>query len=195
MRSCYAVHSFSLAICRFEDCGHGRHLLREAVTSAANTSTCAWLLLSSIHIFKSDTTLRVDVAVVAVVVCKYASGYISRALCIKLQKSAEPLKDQLILCLLDLLDDGEDEHVESHKWILNMDRVGLCHVNNTIILLIISGMELESRRRIQNDPTPIFLEVQSLLMHNEDVLFNWSIIGCDWEEEESGALLLMVVTY
>ena len=56
-------------------------------------------------------------------------------------------------------------------------------------------MELEIRRHIQNDPTPIFLEVQSLLMHNEDVLFIWSIIGCDWEEEESAALLPMVVTY
>ena len=76
--------------------------MREAVTSAANTSTCAWLLLSSIHIFKSDTTLRVDVAVVAVVVCKYASGYISRALHIRLQTVAEPPKDQLILCLLQI---------------------------------------------------------------------------------------------
>ena len=113
--------------------------MRKAVTSAANTSTCAWLLLSSIHIFKSDTTLRVDVAVVAVVVCKYASGYIARALHIKLQKSAEPLKDQLILCLLDLLDDGKDAHAESYKWILNIDWGGLCHVNNTIMLLIISG--------------------------------------------------------
>ena len=61
--------------------------------------------------------------------------------------------------------------------------------------LLFQAMDLEIRHHIQNDLTQIFLEVQSLLMHNEDVLFNWSIIGCDWEAEESGALLLMVVTY
>ena len=64
-------------------------------------------------------------------VCKYASGYISRALHIRLQTVAEPPKDQLILCLLNLLDDGEDEHVESRKWILNIHRGGLCYVNDT----------------------------------------------------------------
>ena len=62
---------------------------------------------------------------------RYAAGYIPRALRKKIQKSAEPLKDQLILCLLDLLDDGEEEHVESHEWIVNIDRGGLCHINNT----------------------------------------------------------------
>ena len=66
---------------------------------------------------------------------RYAAGYIPRALRKKLQKSAELLKDQLILCLLDLLDDGKDEHVESHEWIGNLDRGGLCHINNTCYLL------------------------------------------------------------
>ena len=101
---------------------------------------------------------------------RYAAGYIPRALRKKLQKSAEPLKDQLILCLLDLLDDGKDEHVESHEWIDNIDRGGLCHINNTCYLLF-QAMELEIRRHIQNDPAPNFLEVQSSLMHNENVLF------------------------
>ena len=123
---------------------------------------------------------------------RYAAGYIPRALRKKLQNSAEPLKDKLIICLLDLLDDGEDEHVESHEWILSIDRGGLCHVNNTCYLLF-QAMELEIRRHIQNDLTPNFLHVQTSLMHNDDVLFYWSIIGCDWEEEESAALLPMVV--
>ena len=123
---------------------------------------------------------------------RYAAGYIPRALRKKLQNSAEPLKDKLIICLLDLLDDGEDKHVESHEWILSIDRGGLCHVNNTCYLLF-QAMELEIRRHIQNDPTPNFLHVQISLMYNDDVLFYWSIIGCDWEEEESAALLPMVV--
>ena len=38
---------------------------------------------------------------------RYAAGYIPRALLKKLKKSAHPLKDELQLCLLDLLDDGD----------------------------------------------------------------------------------------
>ena len=38
---------------------------------------------------------------------RYAAGYIPIALLKKLKKSAHPLKDELQLCLLDLLDDGD----------------------------------------------------------------------------------------
>ena len=39
-------------------------------------------------------------------------------------------KDKLTLCLLDLLDDGEEEHDSSCNWIDIIDRGGLTHVNN-----------------------------------------------------------------
>jgi len=37
----------------------------------------------------------------------YATGYVPRALCKKLEKSANPLKGQLLLCLVDALDQME----------------------------------------------------------------------------------------
>ena len=39
---------------------------------------------------------------------RYAAGYIPRALTKKLRTSAHPLKDQLILCLIDLTNDADD---------------------------------------------------------------------------------------
>lgn len=40
---------------------------------------------------------------------RYAAGYVPRALRKKLSKSTHPLKDDLQLCLLDLLDDGDED--------------------------------------------------------------------------------------
>ena len=41
---------------------------------------------------------------------RYAAGYVPRALKKALSKSAHPLKKDLQLCLLDLLDDGDPLH-------------------------------------------------------------------------------------
>jgi len=124
---------------------------------------------------------------------QYAAGYVPRALTKKLKKSAHPLKDELTLCLLDLLDDGEDEHTESHEWILSLDRGGLKHINNLCYQLFVA-MELEIRRHLNPDKPANFIdEVQASILSNEDVLFYWSMIASDWEEEENAALLPMVV--
>ena len=57
--------------------------------------------------------------------------------------SCNPLKDKLTLCLLDLLDDGEEEHdiYSSCNWIDMIDRGGLTHVNNVTYNAFLS-MEL-----------------------------------------------------
>ena len=47
----------------------------------------------------------------------YVAGYIPRALSKKLKKSAHPLKDELQLCLLDLLDDGDKEGGTAEEWL------------------------------------------------------------------------------
>ena len=49
----------------------------------------------------------------------------------KLKKSTHPLRDDIQLCLLDLLDDGDEESGESTEWIQLIDRGGLTLVNNT----------------------------------------------------------------
>ena len=123
---------------------------------------------------------------------RYAAGYVPRALTKKLKKSAHPLKNELTICLLDLLDDGEDECTESHEWIFKLDRGGLKHINN-ICYQLFEAMEIEIRCHLNPDKPANFIEVQASILRNEDVLFYWSMIGSDWEEDESAALLPMVV--
>ena len=56
---------------------------------------------------------------------QYAAGYVPRALKEALSKSAHPLKKDLQLCLLGLLDDGGEEcGGESKGWILGVSDPG-----------------------------------------------------------------------
>ena len=43
----------------------------------------------------------------------YVAGYIPRMLRKRLQRSRHRLRDDLSLCLLDLLDNGDEEHNDS----------------------------------------------------------------------------------
>ena len=61
---------------------------------------------------------------------RYAAGYIPRALRKRLERSGHPLKEELILCLLDLTDDDDCGTSESEEWIRLVDRGGRKHVTN-----------------------------------------------------------------
>ena len=78
---------------------------------------------------------------------RYAAGYIPRALQKKLKKSAHPLKDELQLCLLDLLNDGEEKEGTAEEWLNLVDRGGLKHINESIFQAVLA-MELELRRHL-----------------------------------------------
>ena len=124
---------------------------------------------------------------------RYAAGYVPRALKKKLIKSANPLKHQLLLCLLDLLDDGDERRTDSEEWLDLVDRGGLTRVNDTAFQVFLA-MELELRKHLQSQCIPNFkAEVRKQILENEDVSFYWSILSCDWEVDESQALLELVV--
>ena len=61
---------------------------------------------------------------------RYAAGWVARALRKTLKRSAHPLKDDLSLCIADLLDDKDDSTQESNEWVEAVDRGGLTRVNN-----------------------------------------------------------------
>lgn len=116
---------------------------------------------------------------------RYAAGYVPRALRKKLIKSANPLKRQLLLCLLDVLDDGDEGHTDSEEWLDLVDRGGLTRVNETAFQVFLA-MELELRNHLQSQHIPNFkTEVRKEILENEDVAFYWSILSCDWEVDES----------
>ena len=124
---------------------------------------------------------------------RYAAGYIPRALSKKLKKSAHPLKDGMQLCLLDLLNDGDEQEGAAKEWINLIDRGSLKHINESTFQVMVA-MELELRKHLQCKKPPNFVcEITEHILKNEDVQFHWCIVACDWEEEEAEALLEQVV--
>ena len=79
------------------------------------------------------------------------------------------------------------------------------HYNYIAILTLITphtfqamlAMELELRKHLQPQQPPNLHKVTEHILKNEDVQFHWCIHWCivasDWEEEETEALLQLVV--
>ena len=97
------------------------------------------------------------------------------------------------LCLLDLLNDGDKQEGAAKEWINLIDRGSLKHINESTFQVMVA-MELELRKHLQCKKPPNFVrEITEHILKNEDVQFHWCIIVCDWEEEETEALLEQVV--
>ena len=125
---------------------------------------------------------------------RYAAGYIPRAVGKKLKKSNDPQKARLWLCLLDVLDDGDKEHTDSEDWIELIDRGGLTHIND-IAFQAFLAMEIELRKHLDSQCAPpnFKTDITKKVLENEDVAFYWSILSADWEEQDSQALLELMV--
>ena len=109
----------------------------------------------------------------------FAAGYVPRILKKKLLKSAHPLKEDLQLCLLDLLDDGDEDSNESQDWVELINRGGLTRVNNNTFEVFVA-MEYALCRHLNVDQAPNLTDhVNSAIIENEDVQFLWSILSSD----------------
>ena len=83
---------------------------------------------------------------------RYAAGYIPWALKKKLLKSTHPLKKDIQLCILDLLDGDEDQN-DSQDWLQLIDRGGLTRVNTTTFEMLVA-IEYELRKHIHQGWAP-----------------------------------------
>ena len=129
---------------------------------------------------------------------RYTAGYVTEALIKKLKRSAHPLKEEMVCCLLELQEAKEDvsEH-ESQDWMRAIDRGGLKHIGN-MTFGVFSSIELEIRQHIRQDSTVvenIKPELQRKISSNDDVLFFWSLVSANWEEGESQALLEQIIDH
>ena len=125
---------------------------------------------------------------------RYAAGCVLRMLKKKLKKSTHPLREDIQLCLLDLLDDGDEEGGESNEWVQLINRGGLTLVNNTTFELFVA-MEYELRKHICQGCSLDLDDVTRAVRDNEDVQFLWSIVSAEWEEESASALLQIIVNH
>jgi hypothetical protein len=60
----------------------------------------------------------------------------------RLKTSSHPLKEDTILCIYHLLDDGDEEDDESQDWVHVVNRGGLTLVNNATFDFFVA-MEME----------------------------------------------------
>ena len=60
---------------------------------------------------------------------RYSAGFVPHSLLKKLKKSSNPLKEELCLCLREMIDDTQDDFDTSQMWVELVDRGGLKHIN------------------------------------------------------------------
>ena len=130
---------------------------------------------------------------------RYAAGYVCRNLRKKLQRSSHPLKEELILGIMDLLDccDDDDEEASSETWLNSIDRGGLWHVNDTTFMVFQSMEEVVRQHLRKSNMRSLSSGGKHLLItklsSDEDVRFNWCIAAADFEEAEEKILLDMII--
>ena len=111
----------------------------------------------------------------------------------KINKSSNPLKKDLLICLFHLVDDPDDIPQESSEWVNTVDRGGLTRVNNItfqLFLAVENGFRsLLSAAPASCNPT----ECAESLTANEDVQCVWSSISMEWAKSSTETLLEMVV--
>ena len=123
---------------------------------------------------------------------RYAAGYIPRALCKRIERSSHQLKDSLILCLQDLVEDDGTADDDSDDWVTLVDRGGLKYVTDDMFHLV-KEMEYELRFQLKSKVKGNFKEAtMRAIMQNDDVLYYWSLISSEWEEERE-LLLPMII--
>ena len=104
---------------------------------------------------------------------RYAAGYIPKMLRKRLKTSSHPLREDIILCIYDLLDDGDEEDDESQDWVHMVNRGGLTLVNNATFDFFLA-MEKEVKRvlLLLSEGVDLSDHVKVSIAESEDVSFH-----------------------
>lgn len=134
----------------------------------------------------------------------YAAGYVCRAIRKRLGRSTNSQKAELILCVMELLEDENDDDedhspTQDQEWVNLVDRGGLWHISESTFI-VFRALE-EGGRKHFSKPTARGLsvgrkdEVTAALHDDEDVQFSWSIASAEFDEDSAKTLLKMIVDY
>ena len=117
----------------------------------------------------------------------------------KLERSANPHKEEFIVCLWSMCEDDTtcDDFLSYTKtWINRVDRGGLFPVNNTAYLLF-KQLEIEIQKNYNYKKLMTSLptrdEIVKFITESKDVQFYWYLISSDVEEEEANQELLCMI--
>ena len=127
---------------------------------------------------------------------RYAAGYVCHKVDSKIKASTHPMKDKLILCLMDLCDEDE-EVTNTSDWINAIDRGGLVRISeNTFEFFRTMEMVLRcvyNTETVQEMTSATRENLCRLITTNDDVLFYWCMVTVEVDEEEANTLLEMIV--
>ena len=128
---------------------------------------------------------------------RYAAGYVPRAIRKRLERGSHPLKEELVLCLVELCEDDGTDVDASADWTKAISRGGIKLVNNKTYHFF-HAVEMNVRRHFSKTSAPTLsagskAELVESITTDEDVLFYWSIISAEWEEKEEQILLRMLI--
>ncbi len=127
---------------------------------------------------------------------RYVAGYVVRHLRQRLERGSHPLMEELVLCLEEMCEDDEEDDC-SADWTKSIDRGGLKLVNSKTHQFFVAVetkvrdfFRVTAAQSLSDGMKPVILEA---VTSDEDVLFFWSIVAAEWDEEEEQALLPMVI--
>lgn len=126
---------------------------------------------------------------------RYVAGYICRHLRKKIEKENHELKEELVLCLMQLVRDKNSEDCETdEEWTKRVDRGGLWYIKETTFQLFYT---IEHRVRtildqLKNPSPPSKAKIIQTVTRDDDVQFYWLIASADFEidDEETCDILL-----
>lgn len=102
------------------------------------------------------------------------------------------------IIILRFIKGSENINHDSEDWTDAIDRGGLKHVSDTLFMFFYS-MEKELRCHVRakcaSEIEGIKEKVIKKIIENDDVTFYWSVVAANWEEEEAGVLLEMVIQH
>lgn len=130
---------------------------------------------------------------------RYVAGYVCRHLHKKIERENHDLKEEMILCLVELVKDKTvEDQGTSEEWTNLIDRGGLCHIKETTFQLF-HVLEYQVRNVLKSLEKPLpscKADLIKKVITDDDVQFHWLIATADFEidnKQTHDTLLKMIV--
>lgn len=126
---------------------------------------------------------------------RYASGFVALKVMKLYEKLDTPKAAQFVECLSHMAVSGEESsfYAYTKAWINSVNRGGLFCINEKAFLFF-RAVELATQVHLPNHlSSRSKVELFSVIVNDEDVQFQWSMLSLNIEEESHSAELLMNV--
>lgn len=127
---------------------------------------------------------------------RYVAGYVCRTLRKRLESSRMPDKDDMIFALMELSGDEMNDQ-ETEAWTDLIDRGGLWHISDETYMIFLIMEECIRKHMTLSIASKVKggKELTNILLKNEDVLFQWCIIGVETNDVHLSLLTKIISLY